>query len=82
MKKCGCGACEITLKRVVEVDVTKNGKPILNITEINKSLNDWLSENFNFSCADGSCLVFDYQIEVNEVLNKSAKGKEPQVLRD
>ncbi|MDI9645528.1 MAG: hypothetical protein QFX40_02385 [Archaeoglobales archaeon] len=35
---------DITLKRIVEVEIAKNGKAILNITEVNKSLSEWIAE--------------------------------------
>ncbi|AIG98577.1 Firmicute eSAT-6 protein secretion system EssA [Archaeoglobus fulgidus DSM 8774] len=81
-EKCSCGACEITLKRVVEVELAKNGKTILNVTEINQSLSEWFAENFegSFSCADGSCLAFDYQLEIKELLNLSKNNKELKLL--
>ena len=81
-EKCSCGACEITLKRVVEVELAKNGKTILNVTEINQSLSEWFAENFegSFSCADGSCLTFDYQLEIKELLNLSKNNKELKLL--
>ncbi|MEM4279412.1 MAG: hypothetical protein QXP28_03100 [Archaeoglobaceae archaeon] len=69
-----CG--EITLKRIVEVEIAKNGKAILNITEVNKSLSEWIAENFKESpCQDQSCLAFDYQVEIKEIYNYSANGK-------
>ncbi|MEM0503803.1 MAG: hypothetical protein QXT58_03750, partial [Archaeoglobaceae archaeon] len=67
---------EITLKRIVEVEIAKNGKAILNITEVNKSLSEWISENFKeSSCQDQSCLAFDYQVEIKEIYNYSNNGK-------
>lgn len=81
-EKCSCGACEITLKRVVEVELAKNGKTILNVTEINQSLSEWFAENFegSFSCADGSCLAFDYQVETKELFNSSTDSKMLRLL--
>ncbi|MEM4156453.1 MAG: halocin C8-like domain-containing protein [Archaeoglobaceae archaeon] len=67
---------EITLKRIVEVEIAKNGKAILNITEVNKSLSEWIAENFKeSSCQDQSCLAFDYQVETKEIYNYSNNGK-------
>ncbi|MDI9609694.1 MAG: hypothetical protein QFX36_00005, partial [Archaeoglobales archaeon] len=67
---------EITLKRIVEVEIAKNGKAILNITEVNKSLSEWIAENFKeSSCQDQSCLAFDYQVEIKEIYNYSNNGK-------
>ena len=67
---------EITLKRIVEVEIAKNGKAILNIKEVNKSLSEWIAENFKeSSCQDQSCLAFDYQVEIKEIYNYSNNGK-------
>jgi len=76
--KCG----EVTLKRMVEVELIKNRKPILNITEINQSLSDWFAENFNgsFSCLNGSCFAFDYQVETKELFNSSTDSKMLRLL--
>jgi len=43
----GCG--EVTLRRMVEVEVLKNGRVILNVTEVNKTLSDWISVKLNES---------------------------------
>ncbi|MDI9646778.1 MAG: hypothetical protein QFX40_08850, partial [Archaeoglobales archaeon] len=67
---------DITLKRIVEVEIAKNGKAILNITEVNKSLREWIAGKFKeSSCQDQSCLAFDYQVEMKEIYNYSTNNK-------